>query len=168
MDLSPSGLLAWTRSHEGRKFFRYSMVSVISVIVYEFLLFVTLGLLHWKTARSANLFAVSVSAIPSYYLNRAWAWGKRGRSHLMKEVVPFWAMALLGLVFSTWATDFADSFAQDVTDAHFLRTGIVMFAGLAAFGILWIAKFVILNKLLFVHHPERLPEALDGRSGLPT
>ena len=168
MDLSPSGLLAWSRSHEGRKFFRYSMVSVVSVIVYEITLFVTLGLLHWKTARSANLCAVSISAIPSYYLNRAWAWGKSGRSHLMKEVVPFWAMALLGLVFSTWATDLAKSFADDFTEAHLLRTAIVMFAGLAAFGVLWIAKFVILNKVLFAHHPERLPEALDGRTGLPT
>ena len=43
-----------------------------------------------------------------------------------------------------------------------------MFAGLAAFGVLWVAKFVILNKVLFVHRPEQLPEALDGRTGLPT
>ncbi len=168
MDLSPSGLLDWSRSAEGKKLFRYSMVSVVSVIVYEILLLITLGLLHWRTARSANLFAVCISAIPSYYLNRAWAWGKSGRSHLMKEVVPFWGMALLGLVFSTWATDFAKSFADDFTEAHLVRTFIVMFAGLAAFGVLWVAKFVILNKVLFVHRPEQLPEALDGRTGLPT
>ena len=168
MDLSPSGLLAWSRSDEGKKLFRYSMVSVVSVIVYEILLLLTLGVLHWRTARSANLCAVSISAIPSYYLNRAWAWGKTGRSHLMKEVVPFWAMALLGLVFSTWATGWATRFADDFTEAHLMRTLIVMFAGLAAFGVLWVAKFVILNKVLFAHRPEQLPEALDGRTGLPT
>lgn len=168
MDLSPSGLLAWSRSHEGRKLVRYSMVSVVSVVVYEFLLLLTLGLLHWRTARSANIFAVSVSAVPSYVLNRAWTWGKTGRSHLMKEVVPFWAMALLGLIFSTWVTGAAKSFADDFTESHMLRTFIVMFAGLAAFGTLWIAKFVVLNKVLFAHRPEQLPEALDGRTGLPT
>lgn len=167
MDLSPAGLLAWSRAPEGKKFVRYSMVSVVSVITYEILLFITLGLLHWS-ARSANITAVMVSAIPSYWLNRAWAWGKSGRSHLLKEVVPFWAMALIGLIFSTWAADFSKSVADDVTDAHLLRTFIVMMAGLGAFGILWIAKFVILNKVLFAHHPERLPEALDGRTGLPT
>ncbi len=168
MDLSPKGLLTWARAPEGKKFIRYSMVSVVSVIVYEILLFVTLGLLHWKTARSANIFAVGVSAIPSYYLNRVWAWGKSGRSHFMKEVVPFWGMALLGLIFSTWATDFAKTMADEVTEIHLLRTFIVMMAGLAAFGVLWVAKFVVLNKVLFAHKPEALPPALDGRTGLPT
>ncbi len=168
MDLTPKGLLGWARSDEGKKFVRYSMVSVVSVIVYEILLFVTLGLLHWRTARSANIFAVGVSAIPSYYLNRKWAWGKSGRSHFMKEVVPFWGMALLGLVFSTWATDFAKTVADEATTIHLVRTFIVMMAGLAAFGVLWVAKFVVLNKLLFAHKPEALPPALDGRTGLPT
>lgn len=167
MVLGPSDLLAWARAPEGKKFVRYSMVSVVSVIVYEVLLFATLGLFHWS-ARGANVFSVAVSAIPSYYLNRAWAWGKSSRSHFMKEVVPFWAMALLGLVFSTWAADFAKTLADQVTSVHMVRTLIVMFAGLAAFGVLWIAKFVILNKVLFAHRPEVLPPALDGRTGLPT
>ena len=39
--------------------------------------------------------------MPAYYLNRAWVWGKRGKSHLTKEVVPFWAFAFSGLVLST-------------------------------------------------------------------
>ncbi|MCA1683188.1 MAG: GtrA family protein [Actinobacteria bacterium] len=167
MDLSPSALLAWSRAPEGKKFVRYSMVSVVSVITYEILLFVTLGLFHWH-ARTANIFAVAVSAIPSYYLNRVWAWGKSGKSHFMKEVVPFWAMALLGLVFSTWAADFAKTVADEITSSHLVRTLIVMLAGLAAFGVLWIAKFVILNKVLFAHRSEALPPALDGRTGLPT
>lgn len=169
MDLTPKGLLTWSRAPEGKKFIRYSMVSVVSVITYEILLFITLGLLHWESARNANIFAVTVSAIPSYYLNRAWAWGKSGRSHFMKEVVPFWGMALLGLVFSTWIADFAKTFADEHTSVHLLRTFIVMMGGLAAFGVLWVAKFVILNKVLFAHKPpESVPPALDGRTGLPT
>lgn len=167
MDLSPAGLSTWARAPEGKKFVRYSMVSVVSVIVYQILLFITLGLLHW-TAQSANIAAVCISAIPSYYLNRFWAWGKTGRSHLMKEVVPFWGMALIGLVFSTFVADFAKSVADEVTSVHLLRTLFVMFAGLAAFGVLWIGKFIILNKVLFAHRPEPRPEPLDGRTGLPT
>jgi putative flippase GtrA len=166
MDLSPAGLLTWARAPEGKKFVRYSMVSVVSVIVYEVLLFVFLGLLHWSAA-VANFWAVSISAIPSYYLNRAWAWGKTGRSHLMKEVVPFWGMALLGLLLSTVTVNFAKGVAEDVTSSHLLQTLIVMFAGLAAFGVLWIAKFAILNRYMFVHRP-RPAEAADGRTRLPS
>ena len=167
MDLSPTGARAWARGHEGRKFVKYSMVSVVAVIVYEIVLFVTLGLLHFS-ARDANIWAVMVSAVPSYCLNRAWVWGKSGRSHLMKEIMPFWVIALIGLILSTLVADAAKSIADDLTSVHLVRTLIVMFAGLASFGVLWIAKFVILNKVLFAHKPDPLPEALDGRTGLPT
>ncbi|HEV3401378.1 MAG TPA: GtrA family protein [Acidimicrobiales bacterium] len=160
MDISRAGLLTWARAPEGRKLVRYSMVSVVSVVVYEFLLFVFLGLMHWSAAL-ANFWAVSISAIPSYYLNRAWTWGKTGRSHLMKEVVPFWGMALLGLAFSTIVVDFAKDGADNVTSVHLVQTLIVMFAGLAAFGVLWIAKFVVLNRVLFVHRPQPASEPAD-------
>ncbi len=167
MDLSPAGLLTWARAPEGRKLVRYSMVSVVAVTVYELLLFITLGLLHW-TATSANVFAVCVSAVPSYYLNRAWTWGKTGRSHLMKEIVPFWAMALLGLVFSTVVVDLAKGVSDNITSIHLVQTLIVMFAGLAAFGILWIVKFVVLNRVLFAHKPSHASVAADDRTGLQT
>jgi putative flippase GtrA len=160
-------VLTWSRSPEGKKWVRYSTVSIISVIVSEVLLFIAFGLLHWS-ARASNIWAVCLSAIPSYYLNRAWAWGKRGRSHFLKEVVPFWTMALIGLAFSTWAADYAESNASRVTSSHFFTTVIVMGASLAAFGVLWVAKFVILNKLMFGTHPQDLAPALDGRSGIPT
>jgi putative flippase GtrA len=160
-------VMTWSRTDQGRKWVRYSMVSVVSVVVSQVLLLVAFGVLH-MSARSANIWAVCLSAIPSYYLNRSWAWGKQGRSHLLKEVVPFWTMALIGLAFSTWAADFAESHAHSVTSSHLATTLIVMGASIGAFGVLWVAKFVILNKVMFAHHPEDLPAALDGRSGIPT
>jgi putative flippase GtrA len=145
------------------------MVSVISVIIGQALLAVAFGVLRW-TAVWSNLFAVGVSALPSYYLNRAWAWGKRGRSHLMKEVVPFWAMAFLGLALSTVFVGVAESHALAYSDKRFVQTLIIQGASIAAFGVLWVGKFIILNKLMFAHHPEDLEDnpALDGRSGIPT
>ncbi|MEW6152691.1 MAG: GtrA family protein [Actinomycetota bacterium] len=160
-------VLTWSRTTEGRKWVRYSMVSVISVVISQILLFIAFGLLKWP-ARTANVWAVCLSAVPSYYLNRAWAWGKRGRSRLFKEVVPFWAMALLGLAFSTIAADLAETWAAGVTTSHLLTTMIVMASSLGAFGVLWVAKFIVLNKLLFANHPDDLPAALDGRSGIPS
>lgn len=130
---------------------RYSLVSVISVVVSQIVLF---GAQSFWSARASNIVAVCVSAVPSYYLNRAWAWGKTGRSHLMKEILPFWSLALLGLVFSTWAAGYAESNAHHITTNELLARLIVNFAALAAFGILWIGKFFIFNKVLFAHQPE--------------
>jgi putative flippase GtrA len=138
---------------------RYSLVSVISVVVSQVVLFVAQS--FWS-ARTSNIVAVCISAVPSYYLNRVWAWGKSGRSHLMKEILPFWSLALLGLVFSTWAADFAETEAHHVTSSDLGVRLVVNAAALAAFGVLWVAKFVIFNRLMFVHHhpePESLPAA---------
>jgi putative flippase GtrA len=166
MDLSPRALIDQARSPTGQKFLKYSAVSVISVIINLVLLVFAFGVLGWSAA-PANIFAVGVSAIPSYYLNRAWAWGKRGRSHLFKEVIPFWALAFLGLVVSTIAVHFV---GKNITQYHHaVQTLIVAATNIAAFGLLWIAKFIIFNELMFKHHPEVLEDepALDGRAGIP-
>ena len=51
-----------------------------------------------------------------------------------------------------------------------VQTVFVAATQVGAFGILWIAKFVIFNELMFKHHPEVLEDepALDGRAGIPT
>ena len=153
--LSPRSLLERSRTPGGRKLVRYSLVSVVSVAVSQVVLFLAQFL--W-TARTSNIVAVCVSAIPSYWLNRAWAWGKTGKSHLMKEIVPFWGMALLGLILSTWSVDFAESHAASITASDLGQKLIVNLAALAAFGVLWVGKFVILNRVLFAHPRGDLPE----------
>jgi putative flippase GtrA len=167
VDLRPSALLEQARSPTGKKFLKYSAVSVVSVAVNLVMLVFAFGILGWSAAPS-NIFAVAVSAVPSYYLNRAWAWGKRGRSHFMKEVVPFWALAFLGLVISTIAVHIVGDNVKHLH--HAVQTVIVALTNVGAFGVLWIVKFVIFNELLFKHHPEVLEDepALDGRSGIPT
>ena len=130
---------------------RYSLVSVVSVIVSQVVLFAAQS--FWS-ARTSNIVAVCVSAVPSYYLNRAWAWGKTGKSHFMKEIVPFWSLALLGLIISTWAADFAETNAHHVTSSDLMARVVVNLAALAAFGVLWVGKFFIFNKVLFAHQPK--------------
>ena len=134
----------WAR----RLVLRYSLVSLVSVAVFQSMLLVAFGLLHW-TAQLANMVACTVATVPSYYLNRSWAWGRRGRSHLWREVVPFWALAFLGLALSTWAADLGSTLASHLTASHAATTVIVMAAALLAFGVLWIGKFAIFSTMLF-------------------
>jgi putative flippase GtrA len=165
--LSPSALKAHAQTPTGQKLVKYTMVSIISVFVGQGLLALALTVFDWRAVPS-NIFAVAVSSVPAYYLNRAWAWGKRGRSHLMKEVLPFWGLNFLGLVVSTVFVDVAEDRAKHLSERS--ETLIIMAAALAGFGVLWVLKFVILNKLLFAHHQEDLEDmpALDGRTGIPT
>ena len=99
-------------------------------------------------------------------MNRKWAWGKTGRSHVWKEVVPFWTLAFIGWAISTVAVNLMETYTKHHHLSHGLSTFWIAFVYLASFGVLWIAKFVIFNKVLFVHHLEDLPPELDGRSGV--
>jgi putative flippase GtrA len=67
--------------------------------------------------------------------------GKKGRNSFFTEVLPFWGMALLGLVFSTWLVAIADR--------RWGTTIAIQAANLSAFGVLWVFKFLVLNHVLF-------------------
>lgn len=146
-------LLDKARSPNGQKAIKYTLVSVISVAVSLVVQVIVFGFLRW-TARTSSITATSVGAIPSYYLNRAWAWGKRGRSHFWKEIVPFWVIALVGLAFSVLCTGLAGDYVNRHHMSHLYKTIIVTGAYLGSFGVLWIAKFIIFNKLIFVQDED--------------
>ncbi len=160
-------LMARIDTPERRKFIRYSLVSVVSVLITVTVQTLCYGIFRIDPGWSAVI-ASSTAAFPSYYLNRAWVWKKNGRSHLTKEVIPFWVMAAIGLAVSTAASEFADTLGRSITDNHALKTVIVSGASVTAFGILWVVKFIIFNKILFAHREDELEPALDGRAGLPT
>jgi putative flippase GtrA len=118
---------------------RYVLVSVVNVLVGGGLLVV---LQHWMNPVEANVTAVAISAVPAYYMNRAWVWGKRGKSHWRKEVLPFWVFTVAGLVLSTIAIHFA----QDHTSSKLA----ILFVQLCSFGVLWVVRFFVLDKLFHV------------------
>ena len=118
---------------------RYVMVSVVNVLVGGGLL-VTLQ--HWLRPTFANIAGVAISAVPAYYMNRAWVWGKRGKSHWKKEVLPFWVFTGAGLVLSTLAIAYADEHTQNKF--------VILFVQLFAFGVLWVVRFFVLDRLFHV------------------
>lgn len=154
------------RTPMGRKLFRYSMASVVAVIVSTVCLVIFKGVFGWGAVLSSTL-ATSIAAVPSYEMNRKWAWGKTGRSHLVKEVLPFWGLAVIGWVCSTISVRFMDDYAHHHHFSHLTETASVAVVYVAAFGVLWIVKFVIFNELLFVHrHHEPVPSRTEGSSAL--
>jgi putative flippase GtrA len=149
-----------------QKFFKYSMASVVAIAVSQVSLLLLVGIINVE-AVLANTIATCVAAFPSYEMNRRWAWGKTGRSHLWREVVPFWGLAFVGWAFSTFCVYLMERYAIRHHFSHSAKTFSVDFVILAAYGILWVGKFIIFNKLLFVHqHPqgEHAPEAVAGEA----
>ena len=163
---SPGGLVGRAKGYAatptGRKTVRYAAVSVVAIAVSQVTLLLCYGLLHWDGNRAtrAQLAAFVTSTIPSYYLNRMWVWGKGGKSHLWKEIVPFWAVGLVQLLVSLVFVKWAQGVVERSTGSHGLRTIGFLFNNLFIYGVMWIAKFMFFNKVLFAHKPHELPAVL--------
>jgi putative flippase GtrA len=132
---------------QGQKVIKYTMVSVISALTSLVILTIVFGVLRLWGEVFSTLFANLMAGIPSYYLNRRWVWGKGGRSHIWREIVPFFVMSLSGILFALFAASLAHNFADTHHLHHLARTILVVGANIAAFGVLWFLKFLILNRL---------------------
>lgn len=161
MPIVPSAVQRWYGSPHGKRMVRYTMVSVVAVPVGLAFDILALDLFHWSPGWS-GLFGAAVGAIPSYYLNRAWAWGKSGRSHLWKEIVPFWVIAFLSTLFAAWTQSEA---GRHVNKHHLSGQLVILGAYLGGFAVLWLVKYVIYNKVLFAaqhhEHPDEPVEAAE-------
>ncbi len=139
----------WYCTETGRKKARYFFSSVVTTIFSQALLF-GLQAADFASAVVCSVITTAVSAIPSYYLNRTWAWGKSGKSHVVKEVLPFWVLAFVGLFASMGTVALSD---HEATLAGLSRVEVKVVnnaAYLLAFVIVWMVKYVIFDKLVFI------------------
>jgi putative flippase GtrA len=140
-------LWQYCQTPDGLKIVRYTTVSAISALTSLAVLTFVYGVLRLWTEVPSVLFSNVVAGIPSYFLNRRWTWGKTGRSHLWREIIPFWVMSLTGIGFALVTAQLAHNFADTHHLHHLARTVLVVGANVASFGILWLVKFMILNRL---------------------
>lgn len=138
---------------QGSKLLRFGAVSVFNVVFGQALLFGAQTLVGW-TAVQSNIFSVAVSAIPAYLLSRYWVWQKRGRNHFMREVVPFWSLALLGFALSTAAVWYVERRWDP-------QPIFINLTNLFAFGVVWLSKFFVLDRILFKHE-DLTDDSLDA------
>jgi putative flippase GtrA len=113
-------------------------------------------------AGTANVIAVLCGIGPSYIGNRRWVWARDGRGDVAREVVPFWAMSVLGLVLSTVAVARIAHVATawSTTD----RAVALPAANLTVFAALWLAQFFVLDRVIFRDRASHLVERGSGRA----
>ena len=129
----------------GAKLLRYCGVSVVNVLTGMGLLAVCLEVFEMNGVPS-QITAAMVSAIPAYILSRRWVWKRKGRDSFRNEVLPFWIMALIGLVFATSAIALVEQFTQ--------TTIVLLGTSLSAYGVVWVAKFLVLDRIMWRHPAE--------------
>ncbi len=141
--MSSPALLKKTWAEHGLKFIRYCGVSVFNVVLGQSLLLFFFKVVGMR-AINANLLAVAVGTLPSYYLARRYVWAKTGKHSLTREVLPFWGLNGLGTLLSTLAVHGAEV----ATGGNFIA---VQAASIGAWFTVWVVKYLLLDRAIFRH-----------------
>jgi putative flippase GtrA len=148
--LTPSALVAHAKSEAGRRALRYVATSAFGVATTQVLLFLFLHVFEWRSVPS-NFTAVTITSIPAFLLNKYWVWGKRGRAHMRREVIPFWLFTIAGWILSTLCVVLVVNATKDASNPDLVDGNkyAVQAANIAGFGVLWILKYLFLDKIMF-------------------
>lgn len=152
-----TSIWAWAHTHQGRKILRFTSVSGISTAVSFLVLNIVYGFRIIPSEIYATLFGNVVATVPSYWLNRSWTWGKRGKSHFRSEIIPFWSMSLLGISFSLIGANLVGAFIHSHHwDAkhhghHIFATVLLSGTNVLSFAIFWLMKLYVFNRIFHVN-----------------
>lgn len=137
-----------TLSSIKRVFSRYTVGAAAATVVSVGTLSLVYGL-HLLSARPASVAGWATGALTNYTLNRWWAWGRRGRPHPVRELLPYWAIVLTTMSVSAWATGVAGEIGARVFETHGPRVVFVSGVFLAVYGLMFVGKFLVLYFFVF-------------------
>lgn len=139
------GLVAYARTAEGRKKLRYCAVSTIFVPFGQINIQVFGLWLDSYTA--ASLLSAAVVTIPNFFANRHFVWRLTSRENMRRQILVFWVAMMLGVSLATLFTHLVEVALDDRT--QLVRGMAVFFAQLLGYGIVWVGRFLLLNRWLF-------------------
>jgi putative flippase GtrA len=139
---------------------RYTGASVVAGIISEVVFLVT----YWWTAVPvlASLLAFVAGAVPNYLMNRYWAWQRRGRPHGTREVIPYVGIVVVTALTAIFVTTAADHWVRDHVAARGLQVVLVGAAFLATYGTMFVLKFVLFDRLIFVDRAADTPDTTSA------
>ena len=157
MKISPAAVLDHARSDEGRKQIRYAAVSVVFVPVGQVLIQVLGALVFDRNYTTASIVSAAILTVPNFFANKMFVWRDTSKDRLRTQVLVFWVAAMLGVAAATGLTYLVE---QQVHDEGLIEPIAVFFAQLLGFGIVWVGRYVILDRWLFkvTHHDEEPDE----------
>lgn len=153
MKLSPAALLDHARSEVGRKQLRYMGVSVVFVPIGQVLIQV-LGSVFDGNFTLASIVAAAILTIPNFFANKLLVWKDTSKDNLRTQVIVFWVAAMLGVSLATGLTYVVQQMTED--SSSLVQRISVFVAQMTGFGIVWVGRYLVLDRWLFkvTHHGE--------------
>jgi putative flippase GtrA len=128
-------------------FARYTAGSVVAGLISE-ATFLALYGPRLVGAGAASVAAFVAGAVPNYLMNRRWAWARRDRASVRRELLPYAAIVVASALLAAWLTGLVAANVDRLTAARGLQVVIVNAAFLATYGVMFLIKFVLFDRLL--------------------
>lgn len=109
--------------------------------------------------RVAGVAAFLAGAIPNWALNRRWTWRRRGRPRLGREVLPYVAVVISTAVAATALGGVADGLVRGLEAPRSLQVALVAMAYLLPYGVVFLLKFLLFERVVFSDPALRSPSA---------
>jgi putative flippase GtrA len=115
---------------------------------------------------TASLVSAAILTLPNFFANKYFVWQVTSRANLRSQVLVFWVAAMLGVTLATILTKLVENAMVDQT--KLVRGVAVFFAQLLGFGIVWVGRFLILDKWLFKLAGDEPGRASEVIGEIPT
>jgi putative flippase GtrA len=129
-----------------RKLLRFGASSVVAVICSETVFLLLYGPVG-TTSTVASVCAWLAGAIPNYWINRAWTFGRRGRPSLSREVVPYAVIVFGTLGIAIGATAVGDTALRDAGVSNATRTFLVGGIYLGVYAVMFCVRFFLFDRM---------------------
>src|SRR5689334_12112795 len=130
------------RDGRGGKVLRFGTNSIVAVICSQATFLLLYGPLGATTTVS-SVVAWFAGAVPNYWLNRSWTWGRRGRPSVLRELVPYAAIVLGTLVLAIVATAAVENVLEGTSVSHAVRTVVVTGTYFMVYAVMFVFRFLL-------------------------
>lgn len=149
---------ALVRSEGGRKLLRYAGVSAVFVPVGQLLIQLLAQLTFDRDFTKASVASAAILTLPNFFANKYFVWRDANRDNLRTQIIVFWVAAMLGVTFATTLTWLVEKAVAD--KSHLVESGAVFLAQLTGFGLVWVVRFLVLDRWIFrATHQSTEPSA---------
>jgi putative flippase GtrA len=128
------------------KLVRYGTGAVVATICSQTTFLVLYGHLGASTTVS-SVSAWFAGAIPNYFINRWWTWGKRGRPSVRRELAPYAAIVLGTLVLAIVATAAAAAALDGTSIPDHTQTFLVSGTYFLVYAVMFVFRFLLFDRL---------------------
>lgn len=163
MGMSSSSLIAYAGKAETRKKLRYAGVTAVFLPIGQGLI----QLLGWwlDDYTAASVLASAIVAVPMFFANKRFVWRFTSGASLHTQVLVFWIAGMLGMLLATLFTYLAENMMAGQTTL--LRGTAVFFAQVLGLALVWVGRFLILDRWFFKISggtPDQTDGVIDGIS----